>query len=382
MLEFASTDVIATYVEKHKDKLYTGQTLTFSIGMMVAPPLLEYLIEAASYRTALTILAMLNLLSFPIAFVYRGKCCAQVNTPVGLHRMSGQNNAAFSAEENDGADTINNQSTGTGSLQSINCNVDGQKTPTASERTEFHGEIKESEMQKISQQTSDGNGQTTSANEADTTEPESPQLSVLASHIFVLKDPLFIQYLFYNLFAAAGEMTFYAFAVDYSVSMDVLSLTEAALGMTLASVSFFVAAILLTILSHWQLDRLLLSIFSILIMGLAILGVSLSQSMAAMYTCYIIVGFAEGLYVSNQVCYIDSYFAQSEFMIVRLSYVFTVTGIGALVGPIVAGHFAEYFGMKYIYFFIGGLPLLGFFILLPYWIGSMISVCKDSADSN
>ena len=376
MLEFASTDVIATYIEKHKDKLYTGQTLTFSIGMMVAPPLLEYLIEAASYRTALIILAMLNLLSFPIAFVYRGQCCAQVNTPVGLHGMSGQNNAAFSEEENDGAETINNQSTGTGSLQSINCNNDGQKTPTTSERTEFHGEIKESDMQKISQQTtSDGNGQTTSANEADTTEPESPQLSVLASHIFVLKDPLFIQYLFYNLFAAAGEMTFYAFAVDYSVSMDVLSLTEAALGMTLASVSFFVAAILLTILSHWQLDRLLLSIFSILIMGLAILGVSLSQSMAAMYTCYIIVGFAEGLYVSNQVCYIDSYFAHSEYMIVRLSYVFTVTGIGALVGPIVAGRFAEYFGMKYIYFFIGGLPLLGFFILLPYWICSMISVC-------
>ena len=67
------------------------------------------------------------------------------------------------------------------------------------------------------------------------------------------------------------------------------------------------------------MDRLLLSTLSILIMGLSILDVSLSQSMVAMYTCYIIVGFAERLYVSNQIFYTDSFFAHSKFMIVRLS---------------------------------------------------------------
>ena len=46
---------------------------------------------------------------------------------------------------------------------------------------------------------------------------------------------------------------------------------------------------------------------------------ALSQSMGAMYTCYIIVGFAERLYASNLIFYMESYFAHSKFMIVRLS---------------------------------------------------------------
>ena len=79
-------------------------------------------------------------------------------------------------------------------------------------------------------------------------------------------------------------------------------------------------------------------------MGLAILGVSLSQSLEALYSCFIIFGFAVGLYVSNQVCYVASYFIPSDYMIIRLSYVFVVTGIGALLGPVVAGQFSENFG--------------------------------------
>ena len=85
-------------------------------------------------------------------------------------------------------------------------------------------------------------------------------------------------------------------------------------------------------------------------MGLAILGVSLLQSLEALYSCFIIFGFAVGLYVSNQVCYVASYFIPSDYMIIRLSYVFVVTGIGALLGPVVAGQFSENFGMKYLYF--------------------------------
>ena len=151
------------------------------------------------------------------------------------HGMDGQNDAASSEDGNDGAETINNLTTGTGSLQSINCNNYEQQNPTASVRTEFHRRLKETESQKelvsedSEQATADDNGQTIPANEADTTEPESPQLSVIASHIFVL-EILYLSSIFYNLFAVAGEFTFYAFAVDFSVSMDVLSLTEAALG--------------------------------------------------------------------------------------------------------------------------------------------------------
>ena len=74
MIEFASTDhLIATYSEKHKDKIYAAQTLAFSIGITVTPPLLEHLIKVTSYRTALIILSIPNLMSFPIAFVYRGQ---------------------------------------------------------------------------------------------------------------------------------------------------------------------------------------------------------------------------------------------------------------------------------------------------------------------
>ena len=80
--------------------------------------------------------------------------------------------------------------------------------------------------------------------------PDSQRLSVLASHEYVLKEPAFILFLFYNFFAAAGEFTFYAFAVDFSASMGILTLTDAALGVTLTGISFFVAAFLLTILSH------------------------------------------------------------------------------------------------------------------------------------
>ena len=81
-------------------------------------------------------------------------------------------------------------------------------------------------------------------------------------------------------------------------------------------------------------------------MVLAILGVSLLQSLEALYSCFIIFGFAlaVGLYVSNQVCYVVSYFIPSDYMIIRLSYVFVVTGIGALLGPVVAGQFSENFG--------------------------------------
>ena len=355
MIELSSTEVIASYVKKHKEKMYAAQTLTFSIGIMVTPPLLEYLIKVTSYKAAIIILAMPNVLSFPIALVYRGHWCAHVELNAKIATDEGCHNSAYNGENNETRHSENSQSTEQKQIENT-----GQTTPVHT------GQIGATDSE-----------QTTSM--AKDSDAESKQLSVLASHKHVLKDPIFNLFLFFSLFVAAGEFTFYAFAVDFSVSMNILTLAEAALGMTLTSVSFFAAGFLLTILSHWSMDRLLINVLSVLIMGLAILGVSLSQSMAALYTCFILFGFAEGLYDSNQVCFIASHFTHSKYMIIRYSYVFVVTGVGGLLGPIVAGNFAENLGMKYQFILIGTFPLTGFGILLSYLIAKKISVMRSRA---
>lgn len=379
IIEFTSTDMIAIYTEKYKDKMYAALVLAFSIGMSVTPSLMEYLISVTSYQTALIILAMPNLLSFPIALVYRGRCNADMcatkkddnsdsAVPVCPERKLSEDNPAFEHISEVAVECENNS---TSEESGIDVDyVDHRSADSKDGEYEQNTTINDmNDVTIIKQNTSSENN--------DTDQPGIEKRSVLSSHLFVFKDTAFILYLVYNMFAAAGEFSFHAFAVDYSVSLNILTLTEAALGMTLTSVSLCAAAIFMTVLSHWKLDRIAINVFVVLFMGISVVCVSLSNSQAAMYTCFIIFGFTEGVYISNLTSYVASGFEHSQYMIIRLSYVFVVTGIGALVGPIIAGHFAKTFGMKYLFFFLGALPLSAFFILLPYWLYKKLRQCSS-----
>ena len=370
VIYLTGTEVVGLYFEKHRDKMYPAQALSFAVSMIAIPSLLEYMIKILSYKTAMIILAMPHLLAFPIALVYRGPC----------HKPGKNNDQTLSGNDN----------------------VRGEESPVE-DKFEMSNTLQtEGECGKVSLSTLENNNLTVITPEADhevtpsklkgnsendiiaceettptgTTETKTSKRSVIKSHLYVLKDWKFVLFLFYFLVTSVGESTFYAFAVDYSVTLEILDLKQAALGMTLSGVSLCAACLVMAILSHWQLNRLAITIGSAFVMGISLTFISLCRSLPAIYVCFIIYGFTEGVYIANAPTLVQTSFKDSVYMLIRLSYVYVMTGIGSLVGPVMTGHFAESFGIQYLFYFLGVFPLTGSAVLLPYFVYQKVASCR------
>ena len=376
VIYLTGTEVVGLYFEKHRDKMYPAQALSFAVSMIAIPSLLEYMIKILSYKTAMIILAMPHLLAFPIALVYRGPC----------HKLGKNNDQTLSGNDN----------------------VRGEESPVE-DKFEMSNTLQtEGECGKVSLSTLENNNLTVITPEADrevnpsklkgnsendiiaceettptgTTETKTSKRSVIKSHLYVLKDWKFVLFLFYFLVTSVGESTFYAFAVDYSVTLEILDLKQAALGMTLSGVSLCAACLVMAILSHWQLNRLAITIGSAFVMGISLTFISLCRSLPAIYVCFIIYGFTEGVYIANAPTLVQTSFKDSVYMLIRLSYVYVMTGIGSLVGPVMTGHFVESFGIQYLYYFLGVFPLTGSAVLLPYFVYQKVASCRKLNNIN
>ena len=358
ILNVCAADIVAVYFNKHKEVVYTGLLTFAAAGMAVAPALLEYLIKTLSYRNAMLIRSIFLLLATPAAFIYRGQCSrAKVTSAVSDADRNTHVNAGYVEEDDSKQEKIN-----TDTQEKINTNMTGAADNSVKSKSERPAEEGE-ENHSASEQNGGRNGDI--------------KHSVIKSHLHVLKDVVFILILLYFMIVTISENGFYALAVDISTAKGLLTLDQAALGVTLAGTSLLVGCVLVWILSRWELDRYALSIFSMLIMGLCFIFAAVSKSLPTLYTSFIAFGFIEGFYMNNILPWIADLSAEdSQYFTLRISYVFFMVGVGSLVGPVSAGYFIEATDASYGFFFLAAFPIIGALIILPVWLKAKLSSCR------
>ena len=354
---------MAVYFNKHKEVVYTGLLTFAAAGMAVAPALLEYLIKTLSYRNAMLIRSIFLLLATPAAFIYRGQCSrAKVTSAVSDADRNTHVNAGYVEEDDSKQEKIN-----TDTQEKINTNMTGAADNSVKSKSERPAEEGE-ENHSASEQNGGRNGDI--------------KHSVIKSHLHVLKDVVFILILLYFMIVTISENGFYALAVDISTAKGLLTLDQAALGVTLAGTSLLVGCVLVWILSRWELDRYALSIFSMLIMGLCFIFADVSKSLPALYASFIAFGFIEGCYLNNVIPWIADLSAEdSQYFTVRISYVFFMVGVGSLVGPVSAGYFIEATDASYGFYFLAAFPIIGALIILPVWLKAKLRSCRKDIEA-
>ena len=195
------------------------------------------------------------------------------------------------------------------------------------------------------------------------------KLEAMKTHLTVLKDVSFIMIHVYFLFGSISENTFYAFAVEFPVDIELLTPEEAAIGVTLEGISMIIGWVFVWIISHWNIDRHLLAIASLFLLGLSLIITSMSRSLPMIYASYIAFGFLEGCYVKNWIAWISLKFAHSQYFTIRVpSYVYFLVGGGSLLGPIAAGYFMKASHVKYTFYFLSSFPMVGSLVIFPSWI--------------
>ena len=166
-----------------------------------------------------------------------------------------------------------------------------------------------------------------------------------------------------------GENTYFALEIDYVVSTrNLVSLEQAALGMSLTGIGTVIGSFSLALMSHWSFDRLAFSAVVTLFLGISLTLMPIVQSVYGVYGVNIGFGIADGLYVAGMASLIEYQFGQNEQFLVRFSYQLFVIGIGSLVGPIVAVNVGKAVGMSNSFYFLGGASILASIVLLLYWL--------------
>lgn len=363
MMFLVSMDIIGHYFVRHRGKVYTGSMTSFSVGLLIGPTLLEYLIATMFYKNAMITMGLINSLSFPIAFVYRGQCGSKART-------------VDSDPEEPRHGDIN--STYVPDSREIHTSWQTAKPSAASEVNTCPDKMNDSESDiKVNIHTK--------LESVESSEPDQNTAVIVttaASHIYVLRDCEFILILLYFMFATFGENTFYSLAVDFSVSLGILSLEEAALGMTITSISVIVSCLALALLSHWVFDRLALAIFSVMFLGVTLLFMTRCSTLVTLYSLFVLFGVMEGLFIANGLPWIDEHFNQQDYFTVRMSYVNFVLGLGSLAGPMACGYVIKVAGMSNVFYLTGAVPLVGAFIILPLWIRRKFQDCRRLNTTN
>ena len=328
MAEVTSVGIVSVYFDKHQDKIYAGSYVFYFTGVLIGPILTEYLITKMSYEHAMLIEASFNLLHLFVAWIYRGSNCCKNSNIVFTGNLieKGEQETLIVAQEKKVED----------SGDMINLTADGAISRSSS------------------------------------------WLNTLRRHGNILKDKVFCLYLFYFILVSFGENTFYAMAIDYAVEIrNILDLEQAALCITLSGVTSMIGSLTVAILSHWTVDRVVLSSTATLVLGLSLIFMPVVQSVGGMYAISIVFGLAEGVFIAGTSSLVTYEFGQNNQFLTRFSYALCMMGLGSVFGPIAAGYLGKAVGMVYSFYFLGGTVIAASVVLLLYWAGAKImDYCK------
>ena len=360
ILNMAATDIVAVYFDKYKEKVYAGLITFLSVGLSIAPTLLEHLMKTMTYRYAMLLRSSVFILAIPIALIYRGPCCTS------QEEEKGQAPSVCDGESNQGFESM--ETAGEASQ------IGSEEEPAVEKKTGLS-----SDVVPVCDQLQNSTESFENDLENSQQNDESPNLSVVKSHLHVLKDPVFIAIMLYFLLGCFGENTFYALAVEYPVTVGILAVEEAALGATLTSVGLLVGCIFVWIVSHWDINRYALAISSLFLLGIALICAGLSNSLPTIYASYIAFGFVEGCFVNNFLAWIALEFEDFQHFTTRIGYVYCMIGIGSLIGPIVTGYFIKATAMKYAMYFLSAFPMLGSLMIVPVWINVKVKQCRSES---
>ena len=190
---------------------------------------------------------------------------------------------------------------------------------------------------------------------------------ILRVHLQFVRQPAFILVMLHFLVTCFGENTFISLFVDYIVKKEVLTATQAALGMTISGGCMIAGSLTLTLLSHWHLDRLLVTAISEFSFGLAILFTPLSTAVVNAYPLLVVFGFFEAIFAANIISLISHEFGDDHLM-AKVSYMYMSLGFGSVIGPIIAGQITALMGGDTAFYLLGTTPMIGGSMMAAYWL--------------
>lgn len=342
ILHLASTDAVNIYFTNHKDKVFAGLILSFGISIWVSPTLMELLIDELSYEWTLIIFALPNILSVPTVLLYYLTIFKDGKANEEGEQLIDSEAHQYGTNEHDAHKTadIDNAELAKDSEESVN------KTSNLSDDTG---------SSKLADQKMETAGPATAK-------------SILKSHIYVLSDPVLLVILFYFLVGGIGESGFHTFPVSFATQFEILTLKEAALGITLTGMATCLGCLTIVIISNWKYDKFAMALISMLMLGCSLMVVGFSRSKWLMYLAFGVFGYMDGCWISNVAPWISTYFNESEFLTVRMSYVFFFNGLSSVIGPIAGGYFIKGVGLEFVYYFYGATCLFGAVILFPCFL--------------
>ena len=320
--------------------MFAALILSFGLSILVSPILLEFLINKVSYQHALIIFSVFNIISIPTALLYYHAVRDPTKSRDDQHHLLEK--------------PTNTKDYGTGSP--IVSDNNGGEDISNDTHLEDCGSNEPCGKSKAEAETECNNGR-----------------SIIDSHLYVLKDPVFLTILSYFLVGGTGETGFHTFPVNFAVEFHILTLTEAALGITLTGVATCIGCLFIVILSRWNYDKFAMAVVSMLLIGCSLVSVSLAQHQWSMYLAFTAFGLMDGCWISNVAPWIATHFDEPEYLTVRMSYVFFFNGLSSVIGPVAGGYFISGVGLKYVYYFYGATSLCGAVILMPCYLKIRIS---------
>ncbi|XP_067930002.1 monocarboxylate transporter 14-like [Watersipora subatra] len=348
-IQITSIGVVSTYFEKYKDKIYAALMTASYSGLLIGPVLTEFLLDTTSYRTTILIGVAADLLILPAALIYRGTFCPEESSDKVV--ASSYNNQTFSSDDNHTSLSISpappcdNQksSPNESDKEDSDANITQQKVAVDVVEADIDMKVEQSteEIEK----------------EGSSKQPLSLRLK---TNLAVIKDPVFILYMFYFMTVSLGENTYFSLAVDYSVSTrGIFTLKQASLAMTVTGICTVIGCVFLTFLSHWSINRQVLGMVTSTLISLSLLAMPLVETPAGMFTISVVFGLTDGMFVSGMSSLIQYQFGHNEQFLTRFSYLMLMVGVGSVIGPIGAGHLGAVIGMENSFFFLGGVAICG-----------------------
>ncbi|XP_067930839.1 monocarboxylate transporter 5-like [Watersipora subatra] len=348
-MQITSIGVVSTYFDKYKDKVYAALMTAGHGGILIGPVLTEYLLDATSYRTTILIGAAADLLIIPAALIYRGTFCSKESLDKSV--ASSYNNGTFISDDSQTSSSLSSDppcdnetsSSNESDKEDSDESITEQKVAVDVEGADIDMKLEQGaeEMEK----------------EGSSKQPLSLRLK---TNVAVIKDPVFILYMFYFMTVTLGENTYFALAVNYSVSTrGIFTLKQASFAMTVTGICTVIGSFFVMFLSHWSIDRQVFGIVTSTLLSLSLLAMPLVESPAGMFTISVVFGLTDGMFVSGISSLIQYQFGHNEQFLTRFSYLMLMVGVGSVIGPIGAGYLGTVIEMKNSFYFLGGVAICG-----------------------
>ncbi|XP_067930838.1 monocarboxylate transporter 14-like [Watersipora subatra] len=348
-IQIASIGVVSTYFDKYKDKVYAALMTAGYGGLLIGPAFTEYLLDATSYRTTILIGVAADLLIFPAALIYRGTFCSQESLDKSV--ASSYNNGTFVSDDSQTSSSMSpappcdneTSSPNENGKEDSDVNIIQQKVAVDVEGADLDIKLKQE------------------AEELEKEESSKKRLSLrLKMNLAVIKDPVFILYMFYFMTVSLGENTYFSLAVNYSVSTrDIFTLKQASFAMTVTGICTVIGSFFVLVVSHWSIDRQVFGIVTSTLLSLSLLAMPPVETPAGMFIISVVFGLTNGMFNSGMASLIQYQFGHNEQFLTRFSYLMLMVGVGSVIGPIGAGHLGTVIGMENSFYFLGGVAICG-----------------------